>query len=258
MINLMILGLLFACGSMLGWVLELFYRRFVTSHRWMNPGLLVGPYLPIYGLGTVILFLLSYYLRFDLWFDVSKTVNAILTIVIMSISMTIIELIAGIIFIKGMKIKLWDYSDQWGNFQGIICPLYSFLWTIVVVIFYFFIKPLCILVIKWFLTNAHDNIWLPFLLGAYFGIFFVDICYSFNVSSKISKFAKENKIIVKLESFKELIRDFHKKTKTKFSFLFPLKSKFGVKYHLNNYFQKIKEKLSFNDKNNSNENINPK
>lgn len=254
MSKIMILCLLFACGSILGWVLELFFRRFATSHRWINTGFLVGPYLPLYGFGVAILFILSYYIRLDLLFDISKTANTILVIIIMSVTMTIIEYIAGIIFIKGMGIKLWDYSDRWGNFQGIICPLFSFLWTIVVIMFYFFIRPICIKLIDWFSVNAYDNIWLPFLLGAFYGVLFVDICYSFNITSKIRTFAKENKVIIKLESFKELIRDFHKKTKTKFSFLFPLKSKLDVKEHLNNYKQKIKEKFSTFDGKNTNRN----
>ena len=50
---------LFVFGSLIGWVIELFFRRFVSQKKWMNPGFLVGPYLPIYGFGTVGLYGLS-------------------------------------------------------------------------------------------------------------------------------------------------------------------------------------------------------
>ncbi len=38
------------------------------------------------------------------------------------------ELLAGCIFNKLLKLKVWDYSNRRGNLWGQICPLYSFLW----------------------------------------------------------------------------------------------------------------------------------
>lgn len=56
------LAYLFFIGSVLGWVLELFYRRFISSanpeRKWINPGFCVGPYVPLYGSGLCILYLL--------------------------------------------------------------------------------------------------------------------------------------------------------------------------------------------------------
>ena len=49
---------IFFIGSTAGWVLELFYRR-IDHGKWVNPGFLVGPYLPIYGFGLCILLLLA-------------------------------------------------------------------------------------------------------------------------------------------------------------------------------------------------------
>ena len=50
---------LFFLGSTFGWVLELFYRRFFSAKKWLNPGFLVGPYLPLYGFGLILLYLLA-------------------------------------------------------------------------------------------------------------------------------------------------------------------------------------------------------
>ena len=53
------LAFLFFIGSVLGWVLELFYRTFISTsnpeHHWINPGFCTGPYLPIYGSGLCVL-----------------------------------------------------------------------------------------------------------------------------------------------------------------------------------------------------------
>ena len=46
------LAYLFFVGSVSGWVLELFFRKFFSAsnpeHKWINPGFCTGPYLPIY------------------------------------------------------------------------------------------------------------------------------------------------------------------------------------------------------------------
>lgn len=111
---LLILAFLFSMGSMLGWVLELFFRRLITkTGKWMNPGFLVGPCLPLYGFGLCILYLLaSGEALLPSMPDWSKK---IILFIIMAIMMTLIEYIAGIIFIRHMKVKLWDYSNMWGN-----------------------------------------------------------------------------------------------------------------------------------------------
>ena len=54
---------LFFFGAVGGWVLELLFRRFFSGanpeRKWLNPGFLFGPCLPLYGFGTVLLFILS-------------------------------------------------------------------------------------------------------------------------------------------------------------------------------------------------------
>ena len=59
----LIIVFLFFFGSGGGWVLELFFRRFFSGanpeRKWLNPGFLFGPCVPLYGFGTVVLFVLS-------------------------------------------------------------------------------------------------------------------------------------------------------------------------------------------------------
>ena len=194
---------LFVLGSVVGYIIELFWRRFVSQHHWVNPGFLVGPYLPIYGFGTVILYGLSNLVDLIpfpselLWL---KIVVSILTI---AIALTLVEFIAGLIFIKGLKIKLWDYSNVKGNIMGIICPIYSLFWLVAGALYYFFLnEPL-----TEFVSFLASNQIYYFFVGIVVGMIIVDFCYSLHVATALSKFAKENKVIVSLMQFQEHAKD---------------------------------------------------
>ena len=163
----LVLLFLFFVGSLLGWVIELFFRRFCspkgrTTKKWVNPGFLVGPYLPLYGSGLCVLYLLA---SINLSFlDEHPIIEKIVLFVFMAIAMTVIEYITGLIFIKGMNVKLWDYTDRWGNIQGIICPLFSFFWAVLGAIYYLLI-PLTFGMIAvssnfvpWFFGSGYDKV----------------------------------------------------------------------------------------------------
>lgn len=217
----LIITFLFMVGSMSGWVLELFFRRFIStknpSRKWINPGFLTGPALPLYGFGLVALFVMSVipYIGSEGDMTVKKVVLSILA---MGVMMTLIEYIAGLIFIKGMKIKLWDYSDEWGNIQGIICPKFSLIWTVLAAVYYFFIQHYVVLLVKWFA----DNIAFTFVVGMFYGIFIIDLCYSLNVVQKVRKFAVDNDIVVRYEVLKQEIRHDTDEIKKKGRFLLAL------------------------------------
>ena len=105
---LVIISTLFVIGSLIGWIIELFFRRFVSQKKWMNPGFLTGPYLPIYGFGVLVLYAVS-----NIPLGITNQIaDIIVRILIIGVGMTVVEFIAGLIFIKGLKVKLWDYSDH--------------------------------------------------------------------------------------------------------------------------------------------------
>ena len=107
---------IFYIGCTCGWIMELFFRRAVSG-KWVNPGFLIGPYLPIYGFGLAAL--TAIYLMFH-----NLNVHPIIVILLMGATMTLIEFIGGLSFVDGKGPKLWDYSNEWGNYKGIICPLF--------------------------------------------------------------------------------------------------------------------------------------
>ncbi len=190
---------LFFIGSCGGYLLEVFWRRFFSAKKWINPGFLTGPYLPLYGFGVVGLFLISM-----LPIHTGRTwLDSLLIILIMGVAMTVIEYIAGLIFIKGLRIRLWDYSKQWGNIQGIICPLYSLFWLVVAAIYYFLIDASVLAAVTWFV----NHIGFAYVVGVISGIFLVDLCHSLGLSRRIRNFAEEHQVVVHFEKLKETLYD---------------------------------------------------
>lgn len=227
---------LFMIGSIGGWILEVFFRRFVSAKKWINPGFLVGPILPLYGFGLSGMFVLTYYL--DKINISSFPLKCAIIVIILGFLMTLIEYITGLIFIKKMNIKLWDYSNRKGNIQGIICPLFSFFWLVICLIYYLFIHKY----IQVIIDDLNSSDYSMFIFGFFYGILFVDLIYSFNVSSKISKVAKDLNIVVRYEHLKVSISEQMKSIKEKASFLFPFKNVKNLKESVQNYLKRFENK----------------
>lgn len=212
------LAYLFFIGSVIGWVLELLYRNLTQKHqKWVNPGFCTGPYLPIYGFGLCMLFLLASLERYSL---IQNPIwNKICLFIAMSVGMTLIEYLAGLFCLKVLKVRLWDYSDLWGNVQGIICPLFSFFWTILGAIYYFLIHPYILGGLNW----LSRNLAFSFFIGMFFGIFILDVAHSGNLIVKLKRFADENEVIVRYEALKDHILTVHEKKKAKYRFFRPFR-----------------------------------
>lgn len=233
------LAFLFFIGSMLGWVLELFFRRFFSRNnperKWINPGFLVGPYLPLYGFGLCALYLLAGLEKLSLVKD--PVWEKILLFLMMAVAMTLIEYLAGIIFIRGMKVKLWDYSREWGNIGGIICPKFSAAWALLGAVYYFLIHPYILDALHW----LSENLAFSFFIGLFFGVFLIDFVYSANLLVKISRFAAEHQIVVKYEELKRHIRESNDKQRRKARFLLALAAQAPLAEHLRAYYEKQKK-----------------
>lgn len=204
MSTFLILAYLFFIGSLLGWGLEVLFRKFFSSsnpeHRWINPGFCVGPYIPLYGCGLCILYLLA---MLGEKYGLENTgIGKALLFLGMAISMTLIEYIAGIMLLKIFKLRLWDYSRLWGNVQGLICPLFSLFWAILGAIYYFFVHPAILEALLW-LAN---NLAFSFVIGFFFGVFTIDVVYSGSLVSKMKAYADEHQVIVRVEELRLHIR----------------------------------------------------
>ena len=179
------LAFLFLIGSVLGWGLEVIFRRFFSAHHWVNPGFLVGPYLPLYGSSLCVLYLLA--MLEPLMLVENPLLKKVLLFVVMALAITALEYVAGLIFIRGMKIKLWDYSDRWGNIQGIICPLFTFFWGVLSALYYFLLYPRLLHLVEWFTLHPLFS----FIVGICFGVFVIDCAFSLHLGTQIRRRASE-------------------------------------------------------------------
>lgn len=217
---------IFFIGSTLGWIIELIFRR-LYHKKWINPGFLVGPYLPIYGFGLVTVTGIYYALG-------TYEFSPIVMILLMGLCMTILELIGGEIALKN-HVRLWDYRDRWGNYKGIICPLFSLIWTLVGALYYYFIAPHIEFALEWF----SQNLLFSYVLGIFSGVVVIDLFYSTKLYIKIRKYAKENGITVRYEQLKMHIKDIQKTALEKTSFILPFKQIGKLKEYLDDYTEKI-------------------
>ena len=222
------LAYLFFIGSVLGWVLELFYRRFFSranpEHKWINPGFCTGPYVPLYGFGLCLLYLLASAFSHP-EADPARIAALLLA---MGAGMTAIEYLAGLLALKVMKVRLWDYSMLPGNVQGLICPRFSLIWTAMGAGYLFLVHPRVLRALLWF----RDNLAFSFVIGFFFGVFTIDVACSIQLVARLKRFAEENGVIVKYENLKAHIRAFHDRAAMKSNFLFAFHSPRALTEHL--------------------------
>ena len=220
------LAFLFSIGATAGWVLELFYRHFASGKRgerkWINPGFCTGPYLPIYGCGLCVLFLLASLEGRLPW------MNKWVMFLLMAVAMTGIEYIAGLWCLKRTKVRLWDYSSQWGNVQGIICPKFSLYWALIGAVYYFLIHPRILGALNW----LSQNLAFSFVIGLFFGVFIVDFAHSAQLVAKLRRFAEENNVVVRYEELKLSIRQNQEWAREKYHFFRPFHSQLPLAEHL--------------------------
>lgn len=240
----LILAFLFFIGSVSGWVIELFYRRFISpanpQRKWINPGFCTGPYLPLYGFGLCILYLIASGENFRITGNFLG--NKVLLFMIMAVSMTVIEYIAGIFVLKYTKVRLWDYSSEWCNIQGIICPKFSLIWALLGACYYFLIHSHILGALRW-LSN---NMAFSFVIGLFFGVFIVDVVHSTQLIVKLKKYAEENEVVVKYEAIKAHIRSRHDENKQKYNFFRPFRSDQPLAEHLKELcdsFESLRRKI---------------
>ncbi|MGN1052177.1 MAG: hypothetical protein ACI4SH_02160, partial [Candidatus Scatosoma sp.] len=222
-------SLIYISGATAGWISEFFFRRAVHK-KWINPGFLVGPNLPLYGTGLLLLYLIC---SVDYPFIPSAAWRTAFTVFLITCAMTAIEYVTGLIFIKGMHVKLWDYSDRFGNVQGIICPLFTFAWGAAGTAYYFLLHKRLTAAAAWIASRPAFG----FLFGMYFGVMLIDVCYSFRIVEKIRKWAKKTNVVVRYEELKESIKARAAAFKIP-DFILPFKSKNSLTEELEEYVNK--------------------
>lgn len=101
----------------IGWCFESTYVS-LKKRRFVNRGFLMGPFLPIYGSGAIMMLVVS----------APFQDNMIATYFAGLVGATALEYVTGVTMEALFKVRYWDYSNQKFNFQGHICLSSSLAW----------------------------------------------------------------------------------------------------------------------------------
>lgn len=134
----------FLLYSILGFLLETVRSFFVNSK--FTSGILYGPWTPIYGIGIVIVILISNYLFSHL--HLSRWAETFITFVIITLILTLLEWIGGILIEKIFHTVFWDYSKEAFSIGKYISLSKSLMWGVGSILFIYVLKPLLEGVIK--------------------------------------------------------------------------------------------------------------
>ena len=123
--------LLFSLVSVFGWLWEV-ALYLVREHKFVNRGIMIGPWLPIYGAGALFL-----YLVLRRWEK-----KPLLVFVISLTFCSILEYFSGYFLEKMWGIKWWDYSEMFLNLHGRICFMSCLMFGIGGIFLIFFLIPI--------------------------------------------------------------------------------------------------------------------
>ena len=167
--QLKVLFLLFMLYSFFGWIIEMLVVA-MEKGRFNPRGFLIGPYLPIFGVGAILITLLLSKYEEDLFvlFIVSSFLGATL------------EYVVSYIFEKIFKTRWWNYERDRFNLNGRVCLSTTIGFGILGVMVIVFFNPIFLSLIN-NINPIFQNILSIILLI----IFITDIIISFVVISKI-------------------------------------------------------------------------
>lgn len=183
---------IFALFSIVGWILELFYRSFTTK-KFVNPGFMSGCVVPLYGFGAIILNFICMYVS-----KLNFNYKIILVFIFSMLLLSFLEFICGFIMLKYFHIRLWDYKEYKINYKGFVCLNFSLLWALLGVFYYIWIHPY-INNISLNFINSNAGI---YFLGIFSGIFLIDLSVSIKLLNRLTKYANELKENLNIEKIK--------------------------------------------------------
>lgn len=157
--------LLFLLYSIIGYIAEVVSCSITLKKIVLNRGFLIGPYLPIYGFGCLIMVWLLFRYEDDL-----------LVLFIMSAFFcTVLEYFTSLLMEKLFKLRWWDYSNRKFQINGRVCLDNALLFGLGGVLVVKVLHPFLSGVV--YLLPSSITIWLAIILFFIFLFDFVESSY---------------------------------------------------------------------------------
>ena len=128
----------FIIYSIFGYFLETIIA--IVTKSGFKSGIIYGPWTPIYGIGVVVILLLSHYFFMNL--HMPRWIETIIVFFIVSIFLSCLELIGGLLIENMFNTTFWDYSSHKFNIGKYISLEMTLIWGIATVLFIYIINPL--------------------------------------------------------------------------------------------------------------------
>lgn len=199
--------ILFFLYSFCGWIVEVI-DILVKQHRLSNRGFLIGPYLPIYGSGCLLIIIL-----------LNNSVNDFFGLFLKAmIICSILEYFTSFIMEKIFKTRWWDYSDRKFNINGRICLENMIMFGLLGCLVMYVVNPFFTSMIIYLRGNVVNILGIIILI-----VFVLDFTVSFkiilNIRSVVTSVAKDGtdeitkrvkQILEKSNVYKRIIKAFPK------------------------------------------------
>ncbi len=123
--------------AVLGFFLELFLKTFVFKS--MNSGILYGPWLPVYGFGSVIIISMEKFIfKFR---KIPKLFRVLFVFLSLTFSLSVIEYLGGILIEKVFHRTFWDYSGMKFNVGKYASLEMALVWGVGSLLIIYIINP---------------------------------------------------------------------------------------------------------------------
>jgi len=123
--------------SLIGFIIESTVYKVTKSKR--HSGIFYGPFTYVFGFGILSLIVLKKYLLDKL--KLNKYLKLIVTFILCTIILTLIEYIGGHILKFVFDIDMWNYTKKTYNFGKYICLDLALTWGVLGTLYIYYIKP---------------------------------------------------------------------------------------------------------------------
>ena len=151
------------------------YENIIELVRGKKPGsgMLYGPFTPIYGIGALLILVISKFI-FNI-LNLNKVLEVIIIVLSLTIILTVLEWIGGILIEKIFHVTFWNYSNFKFHIGKYVALEVSFIWALGSLLVIYVLQPL----IDKFIFSIPSYV-------TYIFIFTIDLVVTFS-SKKVHK-----------------------------------------------------------------------